>query len=385
MTGRARVLKAFRHEEPDRTPIFERLIKPPTDAVVLGRESATSFLERLRTWEAEGWEALMERQAQDMVEMVKRLGFDMIRLGMNAPKTSERPRRIGAYAWRVGDTIQHYLPETGVVRSAPVSPERIDEEEQERRMIAEVGQEYIPPDLSEDRFRVFRRAKEMMAEAGMDPAIYVSNYAVGTLLPRFCLEWFYWAPELIHRYYEKCSRAAIDRGRKFVEMGATVIGLGGDFAGNRGPMISPAHYERFIEPRIREQADALHREGVFVTNTSDGNLWPVIGPFLIGTRVDGYGEIDGIAGMDLGVLKERYGDRICFLGNLDIKRVLCSGTVEDSKRMMIECIEKGWGNGGHVIMTSNVVHQDVKPENYLAALDAYWDYFGCSDRVKRET
>jgi len=168
-------------------------------------------------------------------------------------------------------------------------------------------------------------------------------------------------------------------------MGATVIGLGGDFAGNQGPMISPAHYEEFIVPRIREQADALHREGVFVTNTSDGDLWPVIESFLIGTNVDGYGEIDGIAGMDLGVLKERYGDRICFLGNLDIKRVLCSGTVEDSKRMMIECIEKGWGNGGHVIMTSNVVHRDVKPENYLAALDAYWEYFGCRDRVKRET
>jgi len=251
-------------------------------------------------------------------------------------------------------------------------------------MIAEVEREYEAPDLSEDRFYVFRRAEELMAEAGMDWAIYVSNYSIGTALPRFYLEWFYRAPELIHRYYEKCSRAAIDRGRKYAEMGATVIGLGGDFAGNQGPMISPVHYEEFIVPRIREQADALHWESVLVTNTSDGNLWPVIEPFLIGTRVDGYGEIDGIAGMDLGVLKERYGDRICFLGNLDIKRVLCSGTVEESKRMMIECIEKGWGNGGHVIMTSNVVHQDVKPENYLAALEAYWEYFGGGNVVSGE-
>jgi len=43
---------------------------------------------------------------------------------------------------------------------------------------------------------------------------------------------------------------------------------------------------------------------------------------------------------------------------------------------MIKCIEDGWGNGGHVICTSNIVHKDVKPENFLSAIDAYHDYFG---------
>ena len=75
-------------------------------------------------------------------------------------------------------------------------------------------------------------------------------------------------------------------------------------------------------------------------------------------------------------LKAQYGDRICFLGNLDIRFTLCSGTVEEARQAMITCIEKGWGSGGHIIMTSNVVHHDVKPENYLAALEAHRAYFG---------
>ena len=65
-------------------------------------------------------------------------------------------------------------------------------------------------------------------------------------------------------------------------------------------------------PQIRRQADALHELGVFVNNTSDGDLWPIIDDFLIGTHVDGYGEIDKAAGMDLKRLKQRYGDSIVF-------------------------------------------------------------------------
>ena len=82
--------------------------------------------------------------------------------------------------------------------------------------------------------------------------------------------------------------------------------------------------------------------------------------------------------MDLKRLKRRYGDRICFVGNLDIRWTFTRGTPEDCRREMIECIEAGWGRGGHIICTSNLVHKDVKPENYLAAIDAYHEYFRSS-------
>jgi len=82
--------------------------------------------------------------------------------------------------------------------------------------------------------------------------------------------------------------------------------------------------------------------------------------------------------MDLGRLKERFGDRICFIGNVDCRYTLCSGTVEDVRRETIECIQQGWGNGGHILMSSNAIHRDVKPENYLAMVQAYRDYFGVS-------
>ncbi len=50
--------------------------------------------------------------------------------------------------------------------------------------------------------------------------------------------------------YDECTRNAIFSGKKLVEMGAEVIGLGGDLASDKGPMISPQHFREFIMPQI---------------------------------------------------------------------------------------------------------------------------------------
>lgn len=376
VTSRERVIAAFQHTEPDRTPLFERLIKPPADAVVLGRQSATSFVGEMEIWEREGWEVLMEQKARDTVDLAKLLHFDMICLGTNRRFTPERPKRVERYAWQLDDWVHRYFPESGVVRSERLDQKRESDQEAIERTLAELEVD-DPVSFPDDQFFVFRRAKELMEAEGLDLAIYVSDYRIGVAaLPPFMLEWFYTAPDLLRRYYDKRTQDCIAYGRKCAELGANVIGLGGDFAGDKGPVIAPKLYREFVVPQIRRQAVALHELGVYVTNTTDGDVWPVIEDFLIATDVDGYGEIDKAAGMELKPLKVQYGDRICFLGNLDIRFTLCSGTPEDARQAMIQCIEHGWGNGGHIVMTSNVVHHDVRPENYLAALEAHRAYFG---------
>ncbi len=376
MTSRERVLKALRHEEPDRTPIFERIIAPPTVNEILGSRSIiTDPPYRMEILSEASWEEIVEREAKEIFKIATDLGFDMVCLGTNIEKDFERPVKIGENTWRQGDLIVRCLESSGTMERRPVDEKTGPELIEERRRV--ILDDYTPPEIRDDQLYVFRRVRELMAENGIELAIYVSNYSLNVCgLPNFMFEWYYTEPELIERFYTKSSTWAIDRGKVMVREGADLIGIGGDSAGNLGPVISPEHYRRFIVPSIRAQARGLKSEGAFVNNNSDGNLWPIIEDFLISTEVQGYGEIDKDSGMDLGLLKERYGDRIFFLGNLDIRRTLCKGTVEDARREMIECIEKGWGSGGHVIMTSNIVHRDVKPENYCAAIEAYREYFG---------
>ena len=383
MTPRERVHAAFRHEEPDRTPIFEREIKPPSDRAILGRPAVHPYNwpEYMRTWAREGWEALIERYAQDEFELARLLGFDMIRLMTNPPRTTPQPEEIDEHTFRQGEAVTRYHPESGVVEHLTARKRSLEEWERDFRR--EIEREYRPPAIGDDQLAVFRRVKERMAEHRLDMAIYVSLYAIPVAaLPPFALEWFVTEPELLERYYAKQSQWIIDLGRVYVREGADVVGLGGDFAGDKGPVISPRMYREHVVPHIRRQSDAMHELGVWTTNTTDGDLWGILPDFLEGAGVDGYGEIDVAAGMDLGRLKHEWGDRYTFLGNLDIRWVLCSGTIDQARQEMLRCIRQGWGNGGHVIMTSNVVHEDVRPELYLAAIDAYREYFGLPRREK---
>ncbi|MBC8457009.1 MAG: hypothetical protein H8D67_03320, partial [Deltaproteobacteria bacterium] len=116
MTGRERVLKAYRHEEPDKTPIGEMYdIAPPTREVVLGR--ACGFAERMEMLRDAEWDTIVEMEARNIIDIAVKLGFDMIGVRRNISPNFERPSPISEYKWEIGETIHEYLPESGITRT----------------------------------------------------------------------------------------------------------------------------------------------------------------------------------------------------------------------------------------------------------------------------
>ncbi|NQT52670.1 hypothetical protein HQ576_11490, partial [bacterium] len=182
-------------------------------------------------------------------------------------------------------------------------------------------------------------------------------------------------PDVAHGHFAQCTRSALASIEAYLELGIELIGVGGDFAGTR-PLISPEAYRTFIVPEVRTCSRRIHAAGAWAVNASDGDLWEVIDDFLTGCEVDGYLEIDLHAGMDLRRLKERYGDRVTLLGNLDCGNTLSFGSTDDVRRHTIECLEAGMGRGGHILCASNAITASVSLENYLALVGAYRDFFG---------
>jgi uroporphyrinogen decarboxylase len=111
-------------------------------------------------------------------------------------------------------------------------------------------------------------------------------------------------------------------------------------------------------------------------NASDGDLWPVLEDFLAGCGVDGYLEIDMGAGMDLHRLKERWGGRTTFLGNMDCGRILSFSSPEEVRSVTLDILEAGWGGGGHIFTASNAITASVPLQNYRAMVNAYRERFG---------
>lgn len=351
MTSRERVFAAFGHREPDRTPVFEYVLLSPVADAILGRPYAGDPVNWSRFVSELGWERAVRQNAIDRLDLAMALDHDMMYVTPNPPP----PHRCSG----------HSVPSTGL---APA-----DDPVEAVRRRCDAGESAFRPPPAES-FLVYRHLKREMARRGKELPILAPAWNHGVWTDTDLMMTMVLAPDVAHRHYALGTRRSLAFVEKYLELGIDMIGVGGDFAGNR-PLISPQAYRKFIVPEVRVVSRRIHEGSAWAINASDGDLWSVIEDFLVGCEVDGYCEIDFHAGMDMGRLKLRFGDRITFLGNLDCGNILSFGSPAVIRRHVRDCVSKGAGNGGHILCVSNAVTHSVPLGNYLVMVDAYRDVF----------
>ena len=230
-------------------------------------------------------------------------------------------------------------------------------------------------DPPEDSFLVYHILKKEMERRDIDLPILAHAVFLGIWTDADLMQTMILDPEVAKEHFSLASERALRLSKEFIDIGIEQICIGGDFAGKR-LLISPDSYRSFIVPEIRKVSRYIHSEGRYSINASDGDLWPVIEDFLLGCEVDGYLEIDMGAGMDLRRLKALYGDRITFYGNMDCGKILSLESTEEIRRLTIDILEAGAGNGGHIFCASNAITSSVPVDNYLAMVNAYRELFG---------
>ena len=350
MTSRERVVAALRHQEPDRTPVFEYVLLSPLADRLLGRAYSVDAQHWPKIVGALGWEGAVRQMAVDRLDLARLLGHDMMYVWPN-PLPDE-------------DATGPHMP--------PADPSDDPVEKLVTRNAEAEASLGAPP---HDSLLVYALLNEEMRRRDVDLPILAPAYVHGIWTDVDLMETMLLAPEVAHTHFELATRRAIASIARYVELGIDQIGVGGDFAGKR-PMISPDAYRAFIVPEVRACARRIHEAGAWAVNASDGDLWSVIDDFLVGCEVDGYLEIDRFAGMDLARLKARYGDRVTFYGDLDCGNLLSFGTPDEIRRDTIRCLEAGQGDGGHILCASNAITASVSLGNYLAVVEAYHDMFG---------
>lgn len=355
MTSVERVRAAFEHRAPDRTPIFEYVMLSPVCDCVLGRrfmsydEAPDAWLEyALET----GYEKAVMKYARERVEIALRLGHDLLYV-------------LPAPAPQAASPDHGLLPESAEERLA------LRNERDEKRLS-------LPMDAR--GFLVYECLLRAMEEADAQMELFVPAYTLGVWTDTDLMITMMTEPEIAHRHFELAADETLQYVRHYREYGIRMIGVGGDFAGNR-PLISPRAYRDFIVPEVRRVSDAIHKCGAWAITASDGDVRPVLDDFLVSSRVDGYMEIDQRAGMEMADLKRAYGDRICLMGNVDCGNLMSFGTAEEIRAEVHRCLDEGYGNGGHIFTCSNAISASISPENYRALNDAYREHFGLSKAI----
>lgn len=180
-------------------------------------------------------------------------------------------------------------------------------------------------------------------------------------------------PELVRCLVEMSVRINLELAKEVVARGVKIVYTGDDYAYNKGPLMSPKHFREFFYPGLCQVMQGYKELGLYVIKHTDGNLWKII-DMIVDSGIDCLDPIDPVAGMDLGEVKAKYGNRVALKGNVDCAQLMTFGTPDEVMDAIKEALRKGMSGGGFILSSSNSIQSAVKPENYVAMLLALREY-----------
>lgn len=363
MTGYERFMAALRREEPDRVPLWELIVNEPT----------------LSAWGATSLEDFVEQEDLDAITIFE----DMPLRPLEAEEEREmfwRGRTLEAKGGKVVDEWGIVWGMTDFGIPYPVAGPIRSEEDLRR---------YTPPDPEADyRLRSLRAAVQRFK--GRKAIVFLthdafefSHYLRGGM--EHLLVDYIENPPLAHALAEMVLDYKIRLMCRAIAEGADVIVSGDDYAHRTGPVMSPLHFREFVLPYLKRSIEAAHERGVPYIKHTDGNIWPLL-DMMVEAGIDAIDPLEPIAGMDIGEVKRRYGDRIAVVGNVDCTEVLTRATPQEVEEAVKETIAKASPGGGHILASSNSIHPAVRPENYRAMVEAArrWGRYPLDKRMVEE-
>ncbi|MBN1445626.1 MAG: hypothetical protein JW957_05920 [Candidatus Omnitrophica bacterium] len=142
----------------------------------------------------------------------------------------------------------------------------------------------------------------------------------------------------------------------------TGIWISDDMGFNDAPMFSPKIFEKIFLPPYKKIVSSFKKAGAKkVILHCDGNVNSLL-DMLIEAGIDGINPVEPKAGMDILKLREKYNNKLFYIGGVDNAAVLPSGDKEKIKSHILPIIEAG-KNGGIIIGTHSV-SPDISVETY---------------------
>ncbi len=149
------------------------------------------------------------------------------------------------------------------------------------------------------------------------------------------------------------------------ERGMDIVFTCDDHAFKGQQIFSPKLWDELVLPVYTDIAANAHKHGAKYCVHTDGFLHPEI-EGLIKAGVDGVDPLEYEAGNRLAELKERFGTKICFIGNVPASDALTFGTVEDTIRITKQQIHEAGEGGSYICAPGSDVLGTCKVENVQA-------------------
>jgi len=147
-----------------------------------------------------------------------------------------------------------------------------------------------------------------------------------------------------------------------------ILYLGDDFATQRGMMINPELWRKYLKPRYTRLFDIGKRAGKFIWFHSCGDITDVL-PDLIEIGLDVWETVQlHTLPISPEKLKREYGKHLTFFGGINTQR-LPFLTPEEVRAEVFGCIEALGRNGGYICGPDHHIKPDVPHANAVTLFD----------------
>ncbi|MDR0455254.1 MAG: hypothetical protein LBH20_01040 [Treponema sp.] len=135
-----------------------------------------------------------------------------------------------------------------------------------------------------------------------------------------------------------------------------------DYCFNVNPFFPPAMFGELIAPILSKSISAYRDLGYYTIKHTDGNIMPIIDQ-MIECKPHALHSLDPQGGVDLKLLKQKYNDRVCLIGNVNCG-LLQTGTEEEAAADVRRALRDGMPGYGYIFSTSNCVYTGLDLDRY---------------------
>ncbi|MFX0032026.1 MAG: uroporphyrinogen decarboxylase family protein [Promethearchaeota archaeon] len=153
------------------------------------------------------------------------------------------------------------------------------------------------------------------------------------------------------------------------KIGVDLFLVADDCGYKKNEFISTNLWKKLFLERYQELVTKIHNKNNLIILHSDGYISNLMDIFVeIG--FDAIQSLEPSAGVDIFQLFEKFTDKICFIGNLDISIHLTFGNTSQIKSYILKLIEKAKQNNVSLIVSpTQQINTRVKPENVKAMIE----------------
>lgn len=197
-------------------------------------------------------------------------------------------------------------------------------------------------------FSLFERAWTLAGMENVLMAMAVGNRWIDVLLDRIL--------EFNLAVIENACTAKVD-----------IFRFGDDWGHQRGVLMGPDLWRRYIRPRFTAMCRAVKQKGKLTMLHCCGKVDELFGD-LIECGLDVFNPFQPEV-MDVFDIKRTYGTMLSFYGGISIQRTLPFGTVDQVRDEVRRLIDVVGEQGGYIASPSHDIPGDAKPENLAAMIE----------------